>query len=249
METSNRLETDRLVSAAVPAEEVYVADEDSDSPDTIRCAICGTPGSETQSLPVGYSNPVCELCDQAAISIDGSEPWEGHPPGEWPETEDGVIHMAPDDGENPVYIAGVKCWRRYRFGGWITRRDAYDCDSLEEFQYYHRVGGNWIHTFNTDRPGGVSISREKWGTKARRRRQLVSLRDTAEAVCDGEQPVEKLASAVAALDYSLPASIPTPDDDPETFATIALSEIRDTLYDQRPQIGICMRYYDIDDGS
>jgi hypothetical protein len=41
--------------------------------------------------------------------------------------------------DNPVYVAGVKCWRRYWMGGWVTRRDAFDCDSIEEFHDLHRV--------------------------------------------------------------------------------------------------------------
>lgn len=160
MDTRSTLDTENLVADAVPPSEVLVGADSVGKETELWCAICGTPADEAASLPIGYSNPVCQRCDEVAISADGTDPWTGYRPGQWPDTEDGVIHSPPDTGENPVYIAGVKCWRRYRFGGWVTRRDAYDCESLEEFQYYHRVDGDWIHAFNVPQPNGVKISQE-----------------------------------------------------------------------------------------
>lgn len=186
------LDTTNLVESTVPSNEVIViaelADDEAVRP---RCAVCGLTASETENLPVGYSNPVCQRCDELAVNEDGSEPWSGYPPGERPDTaiEDGVIQLEPDHGENPVFIAGVKCWRRYRFGGHITRRDAYDCDTLEEFQNYHRVDGNEILAFNTEQPNGLGINEDRCRELLNRLQDLRDLRETARMVSgeDGQE--------------------------------------------------------------
>lgn len=82
-----------------------------------ECAICGN------DRTVPDTDFVCKQCDQRAVNEDGDRPWHGHPPGEEPEPQDGIIQMGPDIGENPVFIDGQKCWRRYRFGGWLTKLD------------------------------------------------------------------------------------------------------------------------------
>lgn len=109
-----------------------------------ECAICGEEFDEhTPEFASGYANLVCEDCDDRAVTYDGEPPEHGNEfldrDGSF-ETDDGelVIRMAPDVGDNPVFIDGQKCWRRYRFGGWITRRDDHNCDSVEEFQQAHR---------------------------------------------------------------------------------------------------------------
>lgn len=102
----------------------------------MACPICGGDGGGTSG---SYPNVVCEECDERAVNQDGEEPWHGWPPSEKPESDDDVIQMPPDDGENPVFIDGQKCWRRYRFGGWVTMMDEHDCDSLKEFYEKHDV--------------------------------------------------------------------------------------------------------------
>ena len=49
-----------------------------------------------------------------------------------------AIRLDPGVGDNPVFIDGQKCWRRYRFSASITRRDDHDSDSVEEFHEKHR---------------------------------------------------------------------------------------------------------------
>jgi hypothetical protein len=109
-----------------------------------ECAICGDPFEQYDAeFASRYANLVCEACDDRAVTAGGEQPEHGNGYlGRDPDVggEDGqpTIPMDPDVGDNPVFIDGQKCWRRYRFGGWITRRDDHDCDSLEAFQERHR---------------------------------------------------------------------------------------------------------------
>lgn len=109
-----------------------------------ECAICGEPFDQYDSdFASNYANLVCESCDDRAVTERKERPKHGNEHlgrDAVVEREDGteVLRMPPDVGDNPVFIDGQKCWRRYRFGGWITRRDEYDCDSLREFQEKHR---------------------------------------------------------------------------------------------------------------
>lgn len=115
------------------------------------CSICGS------KLPDGdfalnYPNFVCDECNSTAVNEDGETPWHGWPPGEEPESEPGVIQMVPDHGENPVYINGIKCWRRYRFGGHIAFRDTFDCDTLGEFYDAHEKEDGFFQIYNSPKP-------------------------------------------------------------------------------------------------
>lgn len=208
--THDGLDEDRLIDSAVSPEEVLVAAETSaEERSRARCSICGTPEDDASGLPIRYSNPVCKECDTLAVDESGEIPWAGYPPGEGPESKPGVIQLEPDHGQNPVYISGVKCWRRYRFGGWITRRDAFDCDSLEEFREFHRIDGGPIHAFNVPQPDGVSLVDDRCDELIDRYDELVSLKRSFTTLADRSptwEDVEPLLDTAESFDIH-----PTPD--------------------------------------
>ena len=80
-----------------------------------HCAICNLPLTDFFS---DYPNPVCDECDQRAVNVDGEKP---------------KFYSMWDDGDNPVFIDGRKCWRRYRFGGYVTMLDKHDSQDILEF--------------------------------------------------------------------------------------------------------------------
>jgi len=96
-----------------------------------RCAICA---AVMDASFREYPFVVCRECDATAVNSDGERPWTAQDETTT-RTENGVfvIEDGGDGGENPVFINGAKCWRRYKFGGWITMKDPFDCRSLEDF--------------------------------------------------------------------------------------------------------------------
>jgi hypothetical protein len=108
------------------------------------CAICGEVfDSYSPDFASNYANLVCDACDKRAVTEEAVRPKHGNEYLDQDaiiEKEDGtnVIRLNPDVGDNPVFIDDQKCWRRYRFGGWITRRDDHDCSSIKEFHKKHR---------------------------------------------------------------------------------------------------------------
>jgi len=99
----------------------------------MSCSICRDGPLRTHGeIPA----EICDDCDQRAVNKSGDTPWHGYPPEKRPDEDQPTVEP-PDDGENPVFIDGHKCWRRYRFGGWKTFLDHYDCDTLDEFYIRH----------------------------------------------------------------------------------------------------------------
>lgn len=103
-----------------------------------ECAICGGP----LYIPLNetYPNLVCDLCDRRAVTADGEEPKTGKAYEEAMREKygDDDVRVRPHSGDNPVFIDGQKCWRRYRHGGHVTRLDQFDCDDIFEFRDKHR---------------------------------------------------------------------------------------------------------------
>lgn len=242
---------DCLIDSAVSPDDVLALEHGTAAPvETIRCSICGTPKAEADSLPVDYANPVCDTCDELAVNATNDDPWHGWPPGEKPNSDSDVIQMAPDRGENPVYILGAKCWRRYRFGGWVTRRDAFDCNTLEKFQDTHRRDGMWIHAFNTPQPDGVDVSRDECRELIDRRDRVQTCFENAQQYLDesdeGEPSIrpDTLRIQAEACGLSLPDSVPEPDGDPVAFGTEVKRAAREELYESPEFEALCERYYD-----
>lgn len=82
-----------------------------------QCAICGAALTEPHS---NYPRAVCPACDARALNA------QGEPARHITQTvpaDEAHRYAFTDDGDNPVFIDGIRCTRRYKFGGWVSMRD------------------------------------------------------------------------------------------------------------------------------
>ncbi len=100
------------------------------------CSICGD--HLDRLLSTTHPNPICDDCDSRAVSEPG---------------------VPARQGDNPVFIDGIRCFRRYKMGGWLSQRDALSCDDYDEFYDTHYDDSGPIHTFNQPDPprGGREV--------------------------------------------------------------------------------------------
>jgi len=102
----------------------YINQRYSWLPHRTKCSICNVELDDPE-FASNYPNFVCRECDARALNGKGEPPHHDS------------MH---DNGDNPVFIDDIKCWRRYRFGGYITMRDKFDCaDILEFYARYKEV--------------------------------------------------------------------------------------------------------------
>ena len=99
-------------------------------PEPGSCSICGGSLGELGGWEVDYPGLVCRACDNRALDERGRRWIEAAP---FIPAKPGTVPGYDIEIPNPVYVDGIRCWRRYRFGGFLTTRDPADSKTLEEF--------------------------------------------------------------------------------------------------------------------
>ncbi|MFC1528024.1 hypothetical protein ACFL5D_04720 [Candidatus Neomarinimicrobiota bacterium] len=84
--------------------------------------------NQSSDISKNYYKMICHSCDSKALNKSGkkSKYLDEYYPVE-------VFPFGSDDGDNPVFWDGQKCWRRFKFGGYVTIMYDLDCDTLEDF--------------------------------------------------------------------------------------------------------------------
>ena len=100
----------------------------------MNCSICDKNNLDDSMFQ--YYSPVCNKCDEKAINKNGTEALHTIQKEENLSLDE-LISI--DDGDNPVYIDGKKCWRRYKFGSWITMLDKFNCNTIHEFYLKNKI--------------------------------------------------------------------------------------------------------------
>jgi len=75
-----------------------------------KYSICG----DKVEFAGSYPNLVCRKCEVRAVNETREIPY---------------YESAYNDGDNSVFY-GIKRWRRYQFGGFITMKDDFDCETI-----------------------------------------------------------------------------------------------------------------------
>jgi hypothetical protein len=77
--------------------------------DPKKCALCRSEWSEQSGISTEFASRypglVCRACDESAVTARGGVPEHD---------------SSSDSGDETVFIDGVRCHRRLRFGGYVT---------------------------------------------------------------------------------------------------------------------------------